>query len=1223
MSKRVGDFVSVRSFPAVVQSADVRELRDNPDEATRDDFCGGYLGYDDRSRYALETALASLVAARGGAFFFNGVFGSGKSHLLGLLALLCDGLGWNSFAESHPHLAPLRERFAPRLVVYFSLDDWAASNHSLEEVFWREVRREWQRRFTETLPIAPDGEIPTGARGETWADFEELLAARELSGCAIFIDELSLFLGGREHHLLQRDAAWLQFIGQRAHRSHTRPVWFFGALQKTVEDIGDVDAYAVSQIRDRFTTLPLALAHLPSLIERRLIQRHDADKLTRFNDETYAALSRALPRLDFGREEWNRLYPFHPATVALLEQIAPRYFSRTRSAVLFLSNAMNPNQDAGHRVLPPQLFDSFEAELPLHPDLKPVATAWEQWQNEEKELARDATEAEHLRAVWKTLALWKIAGHAPTIAQVVNALALDVKLPADGSYEYGRILLERLRAHAPVALERREGPFTDRYSLDFGTRIAELARRFTANALANLGPQDGRVTRYALRCSRDGALPLATLDGTLAPTMWRNAPRQVQLSVVASTPAPEVLANRVAALPSAGGPDALLFLVPPFGEKTESDLWRAAFREAFAQSNVESRWHGAVVWWLPRTPSDDETQQAREATAHHSLLSDPQLSDNRRGRAVLEHLRASLEEREAALGKIGVRLLLEGTLFSGAGAVIDGGELAAGNSNWNATIEALAEWIFPTVFPRWLDIAPRARVLSEGSAQTLGLEILRRPSDAPFFAPSHERLVRSLAEPLGIARAEAGRWKISGPKPELRDYLLQAIGQSTTLAALEAQTTKSAWGLAPELLRLCVCALLRTGELAASDARGQSVAANEIGFPLARSIRTLAPGQLLDETTWDAARESTVLLANADIGARSFASQENARALLAVARDDWRAAAELQSARLHQLRRALGGDWTECEAAQESLARVIYALDGDALNAAATLDTTELQAVLDEWRTWQQALEAHAADLVEARLFLSHPQMVSPHELRDTREELLAQLARGEVALRDDALLPSFSAWREEYGRIYTDWHQTQHDAARWNSLRRLISGDALRALEQLGLLQNREFPFAQETRALLIEELAKQCPRDGTIGREPVCASCRMRLGERIVVHVETIEAQFGAALQMLRTTLGDATITASLRRNAGAALLEWRDGLEDKSPVEAVATLLPVLDSEALRAFDNALRPRRRVTRSFATLQQTLTKATTRAEAESAFVLWLDGGESFAREDEIIWES
>jgi hypothetical protein len=42
---------------------------------------------------------------------------------------------------------------------------------------------------------------------------------------------------------------------------------FFAALQKTVEDIGDLDAYALSQIRDRFTTLPLSLAHLPSLID--------------------------------------------------------------------------------------------------------------------------------------------------------------------------------------------------------------------------------------------------------------------------------------------------------------------------------------------------------------------------------------------------------------------------------------------------------------------------------------------------------------------------------------------------------------------------------------------------------------------------------------------------------------------------------------------------------------------------------------------------------------------------------------------------------------------------------------------------------------------------------------------------------------------------------------------------------------------------------------------
>ena len=91
--RRIGELIAVRDFPAVVQAADVRALRvasraateNAPDDALRD-FLGGYLGSDDRARHALESGLRALAQSeRGGAFFLNGVFGSGKSHLLGVL----------------------------------------------------------------------------------------------------------------------------------------------------------------------------------------------------------------------------------------------------------------------------------------------------------------------------------------------------------------------------------------------------------------------------------------------------------------------------------------------------------------------------------------------------------------------------------------------------------------------------------------------------------------------------------------------------------------------------------------------------------------------------------------------------------------------------------------------------------------------------------------------------------------------------------------------------------------------------------------------------------------------------------------------------------------------------------------------------------------------------------------------------------------------------------
>jgi hypothetical protein len=410
-----GDLIEVRKFPAVVQAADISALRASEKHDATRDFVGGYLGFDERARHALSSSLQTLSqTSHDSAFFLNGVFGSGKSHLLGLLALLCDGIRREYFLETHPHFAPLFLNFPKFFVVHFSLDDYDAARYSLEEITRIEIAREYQHRFGESWQ-APE----SGTRGEYFQALEEALSAQQCDTIFIAIDELSLFLSAREHRALQADAAWLQFLGQRATRSTVCPLHILATLQKTVEGIGDLEAYSLSQIRDRFTTLPLSLAHIPSFIERRLIIRKNENTLQCVCCKSYDELQKALPRLDFGRDEWKQLYPFHPATVVLLENVMARFFSRTRSAALFCARAalehLENNEDATTRVLPDALFDYIAPELDSHPDLRPLLSVWNSWQQTLGELAGDAHEAAILQLAQNaSTPLSALDAHFPT-----------------------------------------------------------------------------------------------------------------------------------------------------------------------------------------------------------------------------------------------------------------------------------------------------------------------------------------------------------------------------------------------------------------------------------------------------------------------------------------------------------------------------------------------------------------------------------------------------------------------------------------------------------------------------------------------------------------------------------------------------------------------------------------------------------------------------------------
>jgi hypothetical protein len=1228
---KIGDLIGVRDFPSVVQAADVRALRESKNDAATRDFVAGYIGFDERARRALEVSLVSLFQSQaGGAFFLNGVFGSGKSHLLGLLALLCDGSGHDVFTATHPQLAPLLKELRSRLVVHFSLDDYNAAQLSLEAIAHREIEREWQRRFGGKL------EVPhADSRSEYFAALDEALLARGCHGLVVCIDELSLFLSAKDHAALQADAAFLQFLGQRAARAvslqggstpGTGTLHVFAAIQKTIDDIGDIEAYSLSQIRDRFQTLPLSLAHLPSLVSHRLIIHKNPSALQGVCRDSYQETARALPRLDFALSEWEMLFPFHPATIALLEKVVARFFSRTRSAAIFCAHAAREilPQEASARVLPASIFDYFLPELEIHPVLRPLAEVWRRWHSEIPELAADATEAQTLSALMKTLLVFKIAGVAPTAIEVANALLLDAKLPGDGNIQYAQVLLERIAERGShLAVERNsnfdsetENNFSDRYSIDWGTRISELVRRHLKNTVSELQANDTRIATYVASCCRDETVPLSTPGVEQTVTIfWQNAPREIAVQTFQATPKTDWLSNRLAMLAQPDSrEDLLLLIAAPFAQTF--DFQSHNFQSHNFQSQIQNP---QFVVWTPRAPTEAEIKAAREATAAHLLEDDPQLSDNRRGRAIAQFLKDARATRESQMAQLARRLLREGVIRCGDHRVLEAGELAGENTH--ALLESIAEFAFPAVFPNFETIAPRARVLTPGNADSLCLEILRRPASEPYFAASLERLVRALAQPLGIAVAEKGRWKIGELQGDLREEFKAFVGDGSTPGALAAHFAKSDWGLKTEQTNLAICALLRSGELTAQGAKGQILSPAQIGMPLRRSVQFLQPGKLLDAESWAKLQKLISLLTDENLAAPSFAAQESARQLLIKKRDEMQAAAELFQARLRQLQRALNhspAQWPQAESTLQSLAGVLENLSGETdtnrfLQHAIAIDTNELPPLLARWQKLQEQLEARHADLLSTHRLLTHPRLAPPPELQKTRAAILEGLQSGEAIL-EDAALPELAAdWRREYSRLYKGWHAAQHDAARWNSLRRLQNSDELRALDRLAHLQSRPFPHAAQMREALQTELHKQCPRDGNLlPGEATCNVCDLAFGERVFIRdAREIEAIAADAIIAMQAALQEESARASLaRQNGSTPVLDWNGEAQ---------TLLPLLTDETLAALEIAFKPRRRVTRKLADLQAQFSTCRTRAEFETAFQKWINDTEHLAADDEI----
>ncbi len=1219
------DVISLAPFPAVVSGQGIAALRQTPDFAVIQDFLSGYLGFDASSQQALNATLSSLSQSRrGGAFWLSGVFGSGKSHLLGVLTLLGEGEPLeNSTHHSTQHSSPLSAHqvfalshpdftrflgFGPRLSLYISLDEFDASIIGLEEIFWRELHREWGRRGLAPLQIARNG-----SHVEDFAALHEALDQHNLGGLVVCFDELSLFLSARAHGPLQGDAAYLQFLGSHTARA---PVWVFCALQKTIDDISGLERYSLSQIRDRFTLLPLSLANLSALVQKRLIRVLDEPNLEKICAQTFENLQNTRPRLDFGPEEWRASFPFHPATLRLLEAVTGRFFSRTRSAVLFCARAIDLSQSAQSRIEPDAIWDYFEGELESHPDLRPLQATFRAW-DENLEAIFDAKDRKAGRRVLKLLLLCKIAGQSPTPQQIGNALDFGLELSGDGAYDYARFLLERARARGGfIALERGESPLLSRYTIDLGRRVSEMARRQISATLETLPPGDARVAAHALNCCRTDALPLGELAGPRGfDVFWGHAPRRLSVQVW-DLSTPQNLANRAAQAREYGAPeDAILAIWPPFSaHNPDCDA-------LFAALPPDAR---AALWvWSPRPPARDEWEIAREAAAAQIATLDPALRDNRRGRALLEHLQKEAPARDAQVARVALRLLLEGEIIIGNGAALEAGELSRGES-FGALLEAIGDYGWPQLFPKYLEISPRARVLTASNADSQCLEILRRPSGEPFFAPSLERLARHLGEPLGVAKSSAGRWKIAAGRAditaEMRDFLSDGATYSATYGALEAHFAKSKWGLKNEQTAILTCAMLRSGEIAAFDAQNEELSPHKIGLPLRRAVHFLRPGRLLSAPEWTKIVVLIRGLCGISVSAVSFDEAGRVAGVLREWRENTAQSADLARARAAQLRRAWHQpteSWPQFEAACQQIGAFLDAIpardaDFETLSRAAALDFEPLQEALLFFRRADLALETQTVSLLSLGALLSHPDMVVPVDLTDARAALLESLSEGEKVLFHPTIIADGARFAQDYALRYADWHGAQHEIARWNTWKKLSQSDAARALERLESVQNRRFD--RDVRAQIALEIAKRCPRESALSPgEAVCNSCGLRLGQRLILRdAREVEAALDAEIAALHHVL-TADVPSGPRgylSRLKSPFLEW-DG--------APSTLLPLLSNPNLRALDEAFAPRRRVQRSGAALLAALQPLETRAALEQAFALWLDSGENLGADDEI----
>ena len=285
-----------------------------------------------------------LQQPHGSGAFLIGAYGSGKSHFLAYLARLVEAGGWLG--------GP-----APRVVPVSLLNFRAEA--VLEDL------------VGEALGLPAGGTD----RRQAWGQ----LAEGSPAGVLLLLDEVSEFLRSKPTaQAFNEDVRFLQFLGEWAldHR-----LWVVAAAQEQVEHAGKLESALYRKLKDRF---PLRLLLTPTHV-RELIRDHLLIK-----EPAYGAAVRALAReiqqalpgaaIDFAALE--ELYPLHPATLELLEEVRD-HFSQTRGVVDFVltrlggdtARGVEPFVDRrwGELLTPDAIFDHFADLFEVQPEFCEIA----------------------------------------------------------------------------------------------------------------------------------------------------------------------------------------------------------------------------------------------------------------------------------------------------------------------------------------------------------------------------------------------------------------------------------------------------------------------------------------------------------------------------------------------------------------------------------------------------------------------------------------------------------------------------------------------------------------------------------------------------------------------------------------------------------------------------------------------------------------------------------
>ena len=1172
---RVGDLVELPPVRTVIQLADLaneRLAREIVEDFVLTADCDFVL-----------TALLDAMTGdegQGQGFFLQGNFGSGKSHLLAVLELLFrEDRAWNVLVRQEGRYRKLQKALsgttrvaAVSLVEHAGserLEDIclgaldtlnmgpasAAEGQALEEIraalenrhkdaldaFLQERGVTPKRLFDVSRPDLLDDlvrklDLPFRVRRQRGAvvdGLESHLDAKETpSRALLIIDELSEFLRSKpDARAFNEDIRFLQFLGEASRRM---PLFIVASLQEHIETTGEIDQTAFGKIKDRYPIrLSLTGTHVRELASARLIRKKPGAEA--HLAELFRKFRTSFSGFDLSESDFIALYPVHPATVDLLDDLLP-LFSRHRGAVDFLHYQLagDPKRHidglasapAESLLGPETILDHFRIRIQETLETSPYLTVVLAFY--EKELPRLFAEPERRETALRLVKILILLAISPVrrrrnVAELAEMLLKSITtLESSANYDYVRDLLEKMRLEgAYLAVESGKEPTDAVYSVDLAADVQLIIKRRIESLLNDPGFSTEKVIATLLPHFQSPELPLASFASapiTERRVAWQKTRREGVLLFCQDENDPLLSDNRLDEITEKLFTTESDFCIVVMAPSESSDVPERLL------ARLEDHGPEPYLIWLPaplESGKDKSLKLVRRTAARLTLRERFRVESTDVAKRVLETLEPLIQEELELSENLIQRAYRGGRFFTpSASPPFTPAELPT--LPFDRIVDRLAEFPLARRFPDHPQVAPTLELPASDLATPLLVEFFRAGEvDSQKLSQSLRHIFDAILKPLGLVRRTGTVYRLQ-PDPsqsELVRLILERVGEARVeREPLQRELRKGRFGLTRSAFDLSVLGLTYSGQLTAY-ASGRKISLDTLDLRSVARIQELGPGEMLSRDLQKVLATLPFVPSRLRKGTFGFAQQRELWELATKWKSDIeRRGADLE-AEIHRARAYRSAAELDLDALASSVERMVSiakevkvsytAREGLERLARRAREEPELAGDVERFDELSRFFTDDWERYLFVRRYLDDPALrfrAEHAELTATSERLRELASRPDLPFAPELnrkLKDDMQVFLSEYGATYEQEHRAQKSKERVEPLLQLREEKGyglLRRLAGISLVSVDDDLVTVDR--ILDEALAKTCARlsPELLRSKPTC-ECGFRLGDTLAV--------------------------------------------------------------------------------------------------------------------------